>query len=308
MKLGITVVYFVKKGEGWLIDLHLQYIRQNTKVPYTIYAAVNRLQKEYRSKLEDAVDVNVCDFKNTNEIAGRENSYYQEQLFRIAMNNGCTHIAVLHVDSFPVSHDWVDFMMEKLEEGCQLTAIERIEEKDFKPHSSFIFFPVSYYQNYKPALRLSEEEEAQELYRKYSRKFTHIKDSGYGFGYQLFKDNLKWYPLHRSNKKQDHEIMAGIYGDRVFHLGGAGFSVWISRNDKIWYWRMQGLVNILFKPIIFIFPGAASMKENLVPVFDKSKTRNKINEKNNETMDKIKEQLATIPGYYIDYLRGIKHN
>jgi hypothetical protein len=303
MKLGITVVYFVKKDDGWLIDLHLQYIRKYTPVPYKIYAGVERLLKEYRGKLEDSGDLIICDLSITKDIAGKENSFYLEQLFHLAIDDGCTHIATFHVDSFPLESGWVDSMLNKLDQGFQLAAIERLEDNDHKPHSSFMFFSSEYYRKYSPPLRLEEEEKTTDTYKKYSKQFPHIQDSGFGFGYHLYKDNLTWYPLRRSNKKQNGRIMAGVYDDIVFHLGGAGFTFHIARNDKIWYWRREAVLRLLFRFIRKSGIPTGKLETRYLPGFDHSKTKTRINNRNNAIFRKVMEKLKRDPDRFLDSLR-----
>ena len=303
MKLGITVVYFVKKDEGWLIDLHLKYIRRYTDVPYKIYAAAERLLPEYRYKIENADDIVICKPGPTNEIAGKENSFYLEQLFQVAVDDGCTHIATFHVDSFPLQNNWAGYLSGKLEKGCQLAAIERAEENDHKPHSSFMFFGVDYYLKYKPALRLEEEAKNEGLYRKYLRRFPHVQDSGFGFGYQLYKDHLQWYRMNRSNKKYAGTFFGGIYDDLVFHLGGAGFTILVSRKDKIWYWRKEAVIKYIFKLLRFVRIDTRLLEKKYLPGFDKSKSRRRISTKNNAISKNIKERLLTDPDQFFNFVR-----
>ncbi|MBP6872849.1 MAG: hypothetical protein KBC43_12640 [Bacteroidales bacterium] len=302
MKLGITVIYFAKKREGWMIRVHLTFIRKNTNVPYKIYAGTERLLPEFRKKL-DGDDIIVCPLSPTNEIAGKENSFYLEQLFRYAIQDGCTHIAVFHVDSFPVRPDWVNYLLNKLDEGYQLAAIERCEELDYKPHSSFMFFSTGYYVKYHPSLRLSEEERKEKSYRKYLKAYPHIPDTGSGFGYQLFKDNLSWYRMQRSNTRQDHRLFAGIYDDLVFHLGAAGFTMSVTNYDRLRYERRKETFRKILKKFSFIFPNHNTIVNKIFAEFDQSGYKLRKSNFHNKIKKSIKIRLGADPDLFINSLR-----
>lgn len=302
MKLGIVVVYYAKKHEGWLIRIHLSFIRKNTLVPYKIYAGAERLFPEFRKKIVGE-DIVLCHLQPTDEIAGKENSFYLEQLFHCAIDDGCTHIAVFHVDSFPVRTDWVNYVLKKLDEGYHLAAIERIEEQDNKPHSSFMFFSTDYYQRFRPPLRLSEEERKEKLYRKYLKEYPHIPDTGTGFGYQLFKENLKWYGMHRSNSRQDHRLFAGIYDDIVFHLGGAGFTMAVTHIDKINYNLRINELKMFFNRFAGWVPVIKSLENKIFPKFEDSRSRRRISNKNKRMKKEMLIKLANDPDRFVDYLR-----
>ena len=58
----------------------------------------------------------------------------------------------------------------------------------------------------------------------------YITDVGGNLLGLLNKNNIKWLPMLRSNKKDLHKLWFGIYGDLVYHHG-AGFRRPFSRSD-----------------------------------------------------------------------------
>ncbi len=65
MKLGIIVVYLFDANTEYLLDLHINYIRKFTDVPYTIYGSVSRLNPNGRQKLSEYPEVQQYDIPPT---------------------------------------------------------------------------------------------------------------------------------------------------------------------------------------------------------------------------------------------------
>lgn len=233
-KLGIAVVYLVSERNEKMLDLHLSQIEKNTEVPYTIYGNTNRLLPQFHHKLEQNANVKICDCKpfdvsrwaNRDIVAkqGRyEHSFYLEQLIRIAIEDGVSHVAIFHVDSFPIQRGWAKKLVGKLSDRCVLAGIMRDEKIDQKPLTACIFYHKDFYLKYTPRLLPTEEEISLPSYKCYLAKFPHYDDSGSGYGFKIFMEGLSWYPLLRSNNGRDHPFIAGVYDDLVFHLAAAAF-------------------------------------------------------------------------------------
>jgi len=225
MKLAIIVVYIINEANEKLLDIHLQQIEKNTPVPYTIYCVVRSAPK-IRKKLKANPKIKIFDInrawtKNRKQQASYEHSIYLRKLTDIAVKDDITHIAVFHADSFPV-RPWIH-LADKLNEQCVLTAIAREEDNDRKPHCSFMFFTKDFYAKYKPTYRLSKKVMKTGTYQAYCAVNDDkiVGDTGVGFGYRLFLEQLNWHQLRRTNEYEDHEIMGGIYGEVIFHLGAA---------------------------------------------------------------------------------------
>jgi hypothetical protein len=243
MRLGIAVVYLVSEKNERLLDLQLSQIDANTQVPYTIYACVNRLLPRFREKLERHPNIRICPCKTYQQGTGLlkqdaakvstrglaavgskyEHSFYLEQLIRTAIEDGVTHVAMLHVDSFPIRPGWAKELADKLNDRCVLVGVTRNSERDHKPLTAGILYHRDFYLKYQPRLLLSQEEFDSEDYQRYYHARPHVTDSGFGYGFKMFMENLTWYPLIRSNKGGEHSLFASVHGDLIFHLHAAEY-------------------------------------------------------------------------------------
>ncbi len=221
MKLGIAVVYAILPGDDDLIDLHLRYIERCTRVPFTLYAAANRLPAGLRDRLAAKPYVRVCSIPATDLRSSGENAYYLERLIATAVEDGATHVATLHVDSFPVRDGWASDLAAALSDSYAFAAIVRDESCDPKPMTAGLFFPREFYLRYKPHLLITEKEMSSDAGRDYVRRLSNPTESGGGYGFLAFEKGLRWFPLLRTNANQDHYYFGAIHGDLVFHLGSA---------------------------------------------------------------------------------------
>jgi hypothetical protein len=221
MKLGIVVVYQVREGNEKLLDLHLSMIDRHTAVPYTIYGSANKLPGQLRAKLDAHPRVTICDFSTADLSGSLEHSYYLDRLVKAAVDDNASHVATLHVDSFPIRSDWVQVLAGTLSASTPLAAVVLDKATDYKPHTSCLFFSREFYLEHRPTFRLTDAERATDTYARYSRQFPHKWDSGVGYGYRAFEAGLTWHPLTRSTKGRDRFGIANTYGDLIFHLGGA---------------------------------------------------------------------------------------
>jgi hypothetical protein len=238
VKLGIAVVYLLGKRNEPLLDLHLRQIEKNTEVPFTIYAACNRLLPQFRDKLTQHPRVKICAcetyasktglLRQDQELAAAkglafvdskyEHSWYLEQLIRTAIDDGVTHVAILHVDSFPIRLGWAKELCGILSQQCVLAAVTRDTKTDHKPLTAGILFARDFYTKYQPRLLLSQAEIDSADYTRYRQTCPHSGGSGVGYGFKVFKEGLTWHPLARTNIGGTHALAASVHGDLIFHL------------------------------------------------------------------------------------------
>ncbi len=243
MKIGIAVVYLVSERNEKLLDLHLRQIERNTAAPYTIYAAVNGLLPQFRRKLEENPRIKIvpCEAyvpgaglwrQDQAQVAARglaavgskyEHSWYLEQLIRAGIDDGATHMAMFHVDSFPVRSAWDAELIGKFDDRCVLAGITRDPKTDHKPLTACVLFTREFYLRYQPRLLLTQEQIDSDDYRRYRQACPHTTDSGFGYGFTLFMEGLTWYPLARSSLGGNHVLFASVYGDLIFHLHATAF-------------------------------------------------------------------------------------
>ncbi|TAM47899.1 MAG: hypothetical protein EPN53_10980 [Acidobacteria bacterium] len=223
MKLGIAVVYLVREGNERLLDLHLESIRKHTDVPYAIYAGANRLGAGMRETLRRRPEVRILDLPVTALRTSEEHAFYLEQLIAAALDDGVSHVAVFHVDSFPIRPGWATETAAALSDGRPFAAAVRDVRFDDKPFTAFMLIRSEFLREARPRFLLDGEERRSAAYRGYRRRFPHHPDSGVGFGFLAYREGLEWLPLERSNRGEDHAHFGSIYGDTVFHLGAAAW-------------------------------------------------------------------------------------
>lgn len=295
MKLGIAVVYLVKDEDEKLLDLHFRQIKKYTTAPYNIYAAVNRLQPRFREKLEANPSVVICDVPKTELRISEEHAFNLEHLFKRAIDDGVTHVAVFHVDSFPVKPGWDQELAGKINDTCVFAAVMRKENHDLKPNLMCLLFEREFYLKYRPRLNLSKDELASKEYQEYSQKYQHFLDTGVGYGFKAFGEGLSWYPLIKSNKREEHPLIGVVYGDLVFHLGAAARDDKIFNTDIAASGQKRGMGKLLSG---FMPPWLkAFLRQRLQQQYKAA------NQRNQEIFDRVKVQLLEDPDGYLDDIR-----
>jgi hypothetical protein len=252
MKLGIAVVYLVDQDDAGLLEIHLSQIQKLTSVPYCIYASANRLLPRFREKLEQLPSVKICPIPDT-DLRGRdEHPHYLEFLIRAAAEDGATHISTFHVDSFPVRAGWAEEIAGRLHGPCVLAAVQRDPQTDRKPVTEFMMFTREFYLSHQPTFRLPGPIMASAGYKRYLAACPHTPDSGVGYGFAIWSAQLSWFPLERVDRWSKRYYCGGIYGDLIFHLGGAalyGASTQAASRGQIRAAKVMSLVRRASLPI-----------------------------------------------------------
>lgn len=224
-KLGIAVVYLISERNERLLDIHLERIERHTKADYRIYGSAVRLLPQFLPKLENHPKLTVCPcepYVETGEQLRRyEHSWYLEQLVRFAFDDGCSHVMILHVDSFPVRDGWAQELAAKLSRTCVMAGIVRDKERDHKPMSAGILLDRRFYIEHSPRLLLTEAELASPEYARYKAEVPHSKDSGAGYGFAVHRLGLTFVPLLQSSAGDKYSHHGSLYEDMIFHLNAA---------------------------------------------------------------------------------------
>lgn len=234
VKLGICCVYFYGPDSDWLLDLHLRYIASTlVGYDYTVYAAANRLQPELRHTLEGTPRLRIVTLPHYEGEGSHEHAFYIDLLLRHAADDGCTHLAALDSDSFPVLPDWPQVLLGRMGR-MRLAAVLRSENLDtYLPHPCGLFMDSSFLVEHAPRMFPPMSEILSNAsFQGYLNETGQRPDTGIGYGYTLWKSKEPWLPLTRSNRRNPHFLMAGIYGDVFFHLGASSRRPWFHFDYK----------------------------------------------------------------------------
>ena len=307
MKLGIVVVYLVAEEDEDLLDLHLAQIEKHTQAPYRIYGSVNRLLPRFRAKLEGHAPMEICACPDTPLRGYEEHAYYLELLIEKAIDAGVTHVALLNVDSFPIRAGWEREMAGRLSPERVVCAVMRTENDDHKPHPSGMLFQRDFYLGLRPTILLSQEQLRSPEFARYRRDTDVVVDTGIGYGFKLYSERLGWAPLERSNRAGDHYIIGSMYGDLIFHLGGASREAKFhirerqsidAHRDRSWFSRSRArLIKFAsrFVPL--------GIRRKLRPLIVPRSTR-LIQAQSQEAYDLARAELLRDPESFFSYLRS----
>ncbi len=297
IKMGICVVYFYEKNLEWLLDLHLKGIIENTEnVNYIIYAAVNRLHKEYVQILKKTERVEIVQLPDQMIEGAKEHGRYLDLLIQHAINTNCSHVCTLDCDSWPISKNWVKNIIEQMEiESSSVSSVLRTEIQDFwLPHPCGMVLTKEFIKRYNPSMWNYDDEKE---FRKFLKESGQRKDTGIAIGYLIWRYKIKWLKLERTNKCNDHFLMAGIYGRTFFHLGAASrFKLFKGEFNQTFARRCRKIVKKF--PVLRKYSGKT--EELLLKKFPP-----KVLQDNEKAYRYITSKLKENASAYYTYLEGV---
>ena len=299
-RLGILVVYFLKDdGDLPLLALHLDRIEMHTKVPYTIYAVANRVSKRARAMISDRPNVKILEPTTTPLRASREHGYYLDAMLPVALADGVSHICTLDVDSFPIRDSWVDVLLNAAPAESGLSGVLRSENGDVAlPHPSCILARRDFFERFMPSF--SPDSDSTPGFRTFLHSTGQSADTGIRLGYILWQNKIRWGYLVRTNTRNPHYLMAGIYGDIIFHLGSAGRGN-VFRQDF-----NNSILHRASAPIERVHtvgPRSQALQRALLR-FARRDVEERVITRNRETFHLLREQLVLDPDALIGYLQG----
>lgn len=291
MKLGICCVYFYGLDSRWLLDLQLRCIARTLGgYDYTVYAAANRLDPELRSHLEGAPRTKVIALPRFEGEGSVEHASYLDMLLRRAADDGCTHLAALDSDSFPVLPDWPEVLLRRMDR-IRLAAVLRAENRDtWLPHPCGLFMERSFLLEHAPRMFPPESERLSDAsFQQFLRETGQRTDTGIGYGYALWKAKERWLPLVRSNRHNVHFLMAGIYGDVFFHLGASSRRPWFYMDSKT---RLSLRIGPAIKKVPILWRLGPWLEERYIA-------------SNRRILERIVASLRSDPDRFLSRLQGL---
>jgi hypothetical protein len=297
----LVVVYVVPEGDEALLRLHLESLARHTASDYRIYGSVHRTSAASRRVLDTHPEVSQIALPDEGVRGSREVSRYLSRLLDLAVAEGVENLVIMDVDAFPIRAGWDLEVRERLAEGNALVAMLRDENAgDPRPATPFIWLPATLYRQCGPMPGHPGEPSADPEFEAYRRALGRI-DVSDAFGYWIERHQLAWHPLRRTNAANDHPLLGGIYGDLIFHLGGAvRRGAWTQRDRaelataRLRSWLRDRVVTPQRRPMRL----PLWLKRLLLPTEARRLAANR------KAFELIRARLLADPEAYIAYLRG----
>lgn len=295
---GILVVYYLPNAvDVPILSEHLSRIERHTAPPFTVYAATERLIESGRELLAERswvrrVAVDAGDLRGS-----REHAACLDQLAEYAFADGCDRIVTLDVDSFPIADGWLE-LARAAAAPSGVAGILRAENGDTAlPHPSWTVVERAFWRAYRPSF--SPDSDFTPEFRRFLRSSGQAGDTGLGLAYALWAHDLGWHRFRRSNAREIHPVIAGVYADAVFHLAGVASGTLFRRDLSAS--RPHRLTRSIER-----LPVPASMRGAKRAVLERARggAEHSIKERNRVAYDLARDWLLRDADGLVAYLRG----
>jgi hypothetical protein len=219
MRLAICAVYGARPGSEWIARLQLRKIAETTTVEHRVFAAAPRATARMLAVLGRRDTVEIADLPEPGVRGSAEHAWYLDRLVAAAAGRGYTHFATLDVDSFPIRRGWAEALAARLGPSCPFAAAQRAENGEIAlPHPSGLLCRTDFWQAARPVFL--PDRRSYFLHRPgFFLRHRERRDTGIGYAIAAWRRGADWLRLPRSNRRNDHRLMAGVYGGMLFHLG-----------------------------------------------------------------------------------------
>jgi hypothetical protein len=206
------------QDDRW-VDLQLQYLNRHVREPFRVYAFLNGLPPEHAAKYFHSSTEPIVEHPvKLNRLA--------EVAARHASGDGDL-LMFLDGDAFPIG-DVVSFTRSKLERH-RLVAVQRREnDGDVQPHPCFCMTTLGFWREIRGDWRPG--------FQWPNARGKLVTDVGGNLLEILRREGIDWFPMLRSNRRNLHPLLFGLYEDLVYHHG-AGFRAPLTRIDRL---RVRG--------------------------------------------------------------------
>ncbi len=225
----LTVALVRDDSERALLELQLARLRRHTLGPLAIHMVARRVPDDLRAWLAGQPDVHLLDPPAPSDRGSREHAAYLDALLEAARATDATHFASFDLDSFPIVDDWLGRIIGMLPAGAGVAAVLRRENGDTcLPHPSGTLMTREFVDAHE--VSFSPDSDGTPEFRRFLRESGQRADTGIRLAKTLWTGREPWARLLRTNAVDVHPVIAGIYGDCIFHLG-AGSRVALFRAD-----------------------------------------------------------------------------
>jgi hypothetical protein len=233
-KLAIITAYRALPGAEDVLRLQADCLRRFTPPgDFQVLCALDGLPVALEHDLRLLLPVVVVPMSFAGVSGGAQHGLILDQLVREAVSRGFEWICVLDPDAFPIRAGWSEVIRGWLRDGADIVSIMRYENGDtFLPHPAFTCFPAALVQRYQFSfLPFASGGPVDTDSRPTVGPNGQDPDAGIRLAECIAANQLEWRRLVRTNRRNDHYLLAGVYGDLIFHLGGVARTGLLFRGD-----------------------------------------------------------------------------
>jgi hypothetical protein len=194
----------------WL-EPQRRYLERNIVSPFRVYAQLEGIEDQHPAGVDVVADVKVDPDVPPASHAARLNGLAK----LIAKQADPEDVLIfLDGDAFPVAS--LDEFLERMLVRFPLAAIRRDENLgDKQPHPSFCATTVGFWQELEGDWRGGLD------WTWTNALGWTVNDTGGKLLATLTARGIDWYPLARTNRRNLHPVLFGVYDDLVYHHGAA---------------------------------------------------------------------------------------
>jgi len=270
------VIYYLTihwHSDRW-VKLQHEMLKRYTTGDYRVYGFLNGLEPE-SYKYFDVVRSDADD------------PWHDEKLDRLAemvlsdSSNDRDWMIFLDGDAFPVAP--IDAQLTKFFEQYPLVAIQRIENMgEQHAHPSFCATTTGFWRKYKPSWR-----------KGYTWTMTGGReetDVGGELLRILDEDRIPWKKLHRSNHRNLHPLLFGIYEDLVYHHGTGFRGGVVLFMDHVAH--IETITSLYGKLLLYCVPRKWRMHVRNSVLHPEGRTKRRLSKHNAVMSEKVYEALT----------------
>jgi hypothetical protein len=199
------------------VDVQLQYLESHAAGPYRTYAFLNGPEVERHSERFDVVETRGGAAQHPvklNHLAHRALEQADDDDLLVFLDG----------DAFPVMP--LEPALRDMLGRAPLVAIRRDENGDLYPHPSFCATTARFWK------ALGGDWRRGKPWTLPDGGYVH-SEVGARLLRQLHEGGHQWTPLLRTNGRDLHPLLFGVYGDLIYHHG-AGYRYPLTRTDMQW--------------------------------------------------------------------------
>ncbi len=241
----------------------------------------------------------LCDTGQCPAFGSREHAHHLDALVEHALEDGADALLTLDLDSFPISDTWLETISRVAPKQSGIAGILRAENGDtVLPHPSCLLVPAEFASRHR--FSFSPDTDGSKEFRRFLRTRKQAADTGIRLAQILDQHDLPWGKLLRTNVRDLHPLIAGIYVDSVFHLG-AGSRAGLFRRDL-----QTSTVYRITRPLERLpVSGAARRASNRLVARLRRGAEQRLIAANALAADQARTWLRQDPDGLFAYLRGV---